>query len=49
MKMEKRRKNENEMNKWTDNEIGDKGEAHLTEALNVNSTLTVLSIWEKIN
>ena len=39
--------NENEMNKWTGNRIGDEGKAHLTEALNVNSTLTELSIWDK--
>ena len=40
---------ENERNKWTGNGIGDEGKAHLTEALNVNSTLTELSIWDKIN
>ena len=40
---------ENEMNKWTVNGIGDEGKAHLTEALNVNSTLTVLGIWDVMN
>ena len=37
------------MNKWTDNEIGDEGKAHITEAVNVNSTLTLLRIWDIID
>ena len=44
---EKREGNENEMNVWTVNRIGDEGKAHLTEALNANSTLTELWIWDK--
>ena len=48
--MNNRNENEKEIKwkkKWTGNKIGDEGKAHLTEALNVNSTLTELSIWDK--
>jgi len=40
----KREWNENEMNKWTDNEIGDSGAIKISESLKVNTTLTVLSL-----
>ena len=36
--------NENEMNKWTDNGIGAEGASRISEALNVNTTLTVLEM-----
>ena len=39
---EKREWNENEMNKWTDNRIGDEGANKISESLKVNTTLTEL-------
>jgi len=38
----KREWNENEMNKWTDNHIGDEGANKISESLKVNTTLTLL-------
>ena len=38
----KREWNENEMNKWTDNEIGAEGASKISETLKVNTTLTEL-------
>ena len=43
--MEKREENENELNKWTDNEIGDEGANKISESLKVNSTLTELNLF----
>ena len=40
--MEKREENENELNKWTDNEVGDEGANKISETLKVNTTLTRL-------
>ena len=40
----KREWNENEMNKWTDNEIGDEGASKISESLKVNTTLTELNL-----
>ncbi len=40
----KREWNENEMNKWTDNEIGDSGAIKISELLKVNTTLTELNL-----
>ena len=34
--------NENEMNRWTDNEIGVEGANKISESLKVNATLTEL-------
>jgi len=36
--------NENEMNKWTDNDIGDEGANKISESLKVNTTLTKLDL-----
>jgi len=43
-KWEKRRKNENEKNKWTENEIGVEGANKISESLKVNTTLTKLNL-----
>jgi len=40
----KREGNENEMNKWTGNEIGDEGANKISETLKVNTTLTKLDL-----
>ena len=40
----KREGNENEMNKWTDNKIGDSGANKISESLKVNTTLTKLDL-----
>ena len=44
-KNEKREGNENEMNKWTGNWIGDEGANKISESLKVNTTLTVLNLY----
>ena len=41
----KREWNENEMNKWTGNEIGDEGASKISESLKVNSSLTELDLF----
>ena len=41
---EKKKENENEMNKWTGNEIGDEGASKISESLKVNTTLTKLDL-----
>ena len=41
---EKREGNENEMNKWTVNGIGDSGANKISETLKVNTTLTKLDL-----
>ena len=41
----KREGNENEMNKWTGNKIGDEGSNKISETLKVNSTLTTLNLF----
>ena len=38
-------RNENEMNKWTENGIGAKGASKISESLKVNTTLTKLDLW----
>ena len=43
-KQGKREGNENEMNKWTDNKIGDSGASKISESLKVNATLTELDL-----
>ena len=40
----KREGNENEMNKWTANRIGDSGAIKISESLKVNTTLTELNL-----
>ena len=40
----KREGNENEMNKWTDNYIGNEGASKISETLRVNTTLTKLDL-----
>jgi len=37
--------NENEMNKWTGNRIGDEGASKISESLKVNTTLTKLNLY----
>ena len=41
----KREGNENEMNKWTGNKIGDSGANKISESLKVNTTLTELHLY----
>ena len=43
-KNEKEKVNENEMNKWTENDIGDEGASKISESLKVNTTLTELNL-----
>ena len=43
-KNEKWEGNENEMNKWTGNRIGDEGASKISESLKVNTTLTKLDL-----
>jgi len=40
--------NNNKMNEWTVNNIGDEGTIKISEALMTNTTLTILDIWTRV-
>ena len=42
--MKKRECNEKKWKKWIDNEIGDEGAKSISEALKINTSLTILNL-----